>query len=227
MHSHCTYISEQRHEKPVRFYHHMIITSNNLFYRKAFSRPQNRSTAALAWCDLHLNATYIYAFRRSFETEQRKIYRGHDVIKNPVPKSCKLEDEMYHPPHEAMEGETCNKVSAQWNILEEENQKQLNGNQNESVSNLTKLFGANFMQIGLKRRKLLKIENLEKSSWEPDNQWGCDATNSQWILFFFFFFPIMHNKSTIFIKLPHKMIGQLINKGHICKLCVYMHAFEK
>lgn len=46
---------------------------------------------------------------RSFETEQRKIYRGHDVVKNPVPKSCKLEDEMYHPPHEPMDGETCNK----------------------------------------------------------------------------------------------------------------------
>ena len=31
-------------------------------------------------------------------------------MKNPVPKSCKLEDEMYHPPHEPMDGETCNKV---------------------------------------------------------------------------------------------------------------------
>ena len=54
---------------------------------------------------------YIFGSRRSFETEQRKIYRGHDVIKNPVPKLCKLEDEMYRPPHEPMEAETCNKVS--------------------------------------------------------------------------------------------------------------------
>lgn len=46
--------------------------------------------------------------KQSFETEQRKIYRGHDVIQNPVPKSCKLEDE-YVPPKELIEGETSNK----------------------------------------------------------------------------------------------------------------------
>ena len=107
--------------------------------------------------------------------------------------------------------------------LKEKDQKQLNHNQNENVSK-TKLFGANFMQIGLQTRKLLKIKNLEKSSWEPENQYGCDVTNSQWILIFF---PIMPNKSTIFIQLSHKMIVYIINKDHICKLCMFMHAFEK
>ena len=33
-------------------------------------------------------------------------------MKNPVPKACKLEDEMYHPPHEPMDTETSNKVRA-------------------------------------------------------------------------------------------------------------------
>lgn len=45
---------------------------------------------------------------RSFETEQRKIYRGHDVLQNPVPRSCKLEDE-YVPPRDPIENETCNR----------------------------------------------------------------------------------------------------------------------
>ncbi|XP_060589971.1 uncharacterized protein LOC132745164 isoform X1 [Ruditapes philippinarum] len=44
---------------------------------------------------------------RHFETEQRKIYKGHDVIKNPVPKSCKLEDE-YVPPSETVDNLTSN-----------------------------------------------------------------------------------------------------------------------
>ena len=56
-----------------------------------------------------------------------------------------------------------------YNTLKEKDQKQLNHNQNGSVSK-TKLCGANFMQIGLYTRKLLKIDNLEKSSWEPENQ---------------------------------------------------------
>ena len=34
----------------------------------------------------------------------------------------------------------------------------------------TKLFGANFMQIGSYIRKLLKIENLEMASWESATQ---------------------------------------------------------
>ena len=52
--------------------------------------------------------------------------------------------------------------------LKEKDQKQLKYNQNESISK-TKLLAANFMQIGLQTRKLLEIENLEKSSWEPEN----------------------------------------------------------
>ena len=51
------------------------------------------------------------------------------------------------------------------------------------------------------------IENLENSSWESENQWGCDVTNSQRILIFF---PIMPNKSTLFIKLSHTMIAYII-----------------
>lgn len=45
---------------------------------------------------------------RNFETEQRKIYKGHDVLQNPVPKSCKLEDE-YVPPKETIDNETSNR----------------------------------------------------------------------------------------------------------------------
>ena len=84
-------------------------------------------------------------------------------------------------------------------ILKEKDRKQLNSYQNESYSR-TKLFGAKFMQIKQKKkhtRKLLKVENLETSSWEPENQCGCDVANSQWILFVF---PIMPNKGIIFIK---------------------------
>ena len=58
----------------------------------------------------------------------------------------------------------------------------------------------------------MKIEILETSSWEPENQCGCDVTNSHWILLFF---PIMPNKRTIFIKLLHKMIVNIINKYQI------------
>ncbi|XP_052807111.1 uncharacterized protein LOC128236268 isoform X2 [Mya arenaria] len=45
---------------------------------------------------------------RSFETEQRKIYRGHDVLKNPKPLACKLEDS-YEPPGTDLDTETSNK----------------------------------------------------------------------------------------------------------------------
>ena len=38
---------------------------------------------------------------------------------------------------------------------------------------------------------------------------------------------IIPNISQIFIKLPLKMIVYIINKDHICKLCMCMHAFEK
>ena len=41
------------------------------------------------------------------------------------------------------------------------------------------------------------------------------------------YFPIMPNKSTILLKLPHKMIIYIISKDPICKLCMCMHAFEK
>ena len=41
------------------------------------------------------------------------------------------------------------------------------------------------------------------------------------------FLPMIPNKSTRFIKLPHKMIVYIINKDHICKFCMCMYAFEK
>ena len=37
----------------------------------------------------------------------------------------------------------------------------------------------------------------------------------------------MPNKSTIFIKLPHKMIAYILNKDHICKLLMCLNTFEK
>ena len=43
--------------------------------------------------------------------------------------------------------------------------------------------GASFMQIGLKQ-ELLKTETIKMSSWEPENQWGCDITSSHDIDFF-------------------------------------------
>jgi len=47
--------------------------------------------------------------RRSFETEQRKIYRGHDVLQNPKPMACKIEDS-YEPPGDKIDTETSNRV---------------------------------------------------------------------------------------------------------------------
>ena len=42
------------------------------------------------------------------------------------------------------------------------------------------------------------------------------------------FFPIMPSKkNTVLIKFPHKMTVYILNKDHICKLCMCMHAFEK
>ena len=38
---------------------------------------------------------------------------------------------------------------------------------------------------------------------------------------------MMPNESTIFIKLSHKIIVYIINKDHIRKLYMIMHAFEK
>lgn len=89
---------------------------NGLWYSE---RKKNKNkydiwyTTKCCYCSHYLHLcvmSLVTFFRRSFETEQRKIYRGHDVLKNPVPKSCKLEDEMYRPPHEPMEAETCNRV---------------------------------------------------------------------------------------------------------------------
>ena len=69
-----------------------------------------------------------------------------------------------------------------------------------------------------------KNEKIEKSSWEPENQWGCDVTNSQWILIFL---SIISRKSTMPIKWPHKIIVYRINKDHICELYMFMQAFDE
>ena len=37
----------------------------------------------------------------------------------------------------------------------------------------------------------------------------------------------MPSKNTILIKFPHKMTVYILNKDHICKVCMCMHAFEK
>ncbi|KAK3612123.1 hypothetical protein CHS0354_031197 [Potamilus streckersoni] len=47
--------------------------------------------------------------KRSFETEQRKIYKGHDITKHPVAKSCKKDSETYQPPTVRFETETSQK----------------------------------------------------------------------------------------------------------------------
>lgn len=49
-------------------------------------------------------------FRRSFQTEQRAIYRGHDILQNPVPKPIRHDLEDYNPPAVKFETETSNKV---------------------------------------------------------------------------------------------------------------------
>ena len=68
-----------------------------------------------------------------------------------------------------------------WLSLKEKDKKQLNHSQTASIYD-SLLCVANFMKIRLQIRKLLKIENLEISSWEPENQCGCDVTSSQWLL---------------------------------------------
>ena len=49
--------------------------------------------------------------RRSFTTENRSIYRGHDINIHPAPASCKKEEGEYQPPEIKFETETSQKVS--------------------------------------------------------------------------------------------------------------------
>lgn len=47
--------------------------------------------------------------KRSFTTENRSIYRGHDITNHPAPASCKKEEGEYHPPEIKFETETSQK----------------------------------------------------------------------------------------------------------------------
>ena len=51
-------------------------------------------------------------FRRSFSTENRKSFKGHDVRQHPVPNSYKTKTDSYHPPSDALLSETSNRVSS-------------------------------------------------------------------------------------------------------------------
>ncbi|KAL5019479.1 hypothetical protein ScPMuIL_002371 [Solemya velum] len=44
--------------------------------------------------------------RRCFDTEQKTIYRGHDIMQHPVVKSCKTDGQDYKKPSEKFETET-------------------------------------------------------------------------------------------------------------------------
>lgn len=50
-------------------------------------------------------------FRRSFQTEQRDIYQGHDARQHPVPKSFKKIPPVYERPTVPVEGLTVTHVS--------------------------------------------------------------------------------------------------------------------
>lgn len=49
-------------------------------------------------------------FRRSFQTEQRSIYKGHDIRQNPMQKAIRHDIEEFNPPSVKFETETSNKV---------------------------------------------------------------------------------------------------------------------
>lgn len=63
-------------------------------------------------CRLNYGSFILYDhFRRNFQTEQRAIYRGHDIMQNPMPKPIRHDLEEYNPPSVKFETETSNKVS--------------------------------------------------------------------------------------------------------------------
>lgn len=66
-------------------------------------RPPRPAEPAPATIDLKFDN------KRSFSTEQRTIFKGHDVLAHPVPKSCKMESEEYQAPTVKFETETSQK----------------------------------------------------------------------------------------------------------------------
>jgi len=72
-------------------------------YKRGQPRPPKAVEPAPATIDLKFNN------KRSFSTENRAIYRGHNVIDNPVPESCKVKDEEYAVPSVKIETETSQK----------------------------------------------------------------------------------------------------------------------
>ncbi|OWF52427.1 uncharacterized protein LOC110447807 [Mizuhopecten yessoensis] len=47
--------------------------------------------------------------KRAFDTEQRTIYKGHDVVQNPMVKPCRFDSDEYIPPTEKFTTETSHK----------------------------------------------------------------------------------------------------------------------
>lgn len=72
-------------------------------YRKGQPKPPMMIDPAPATIDLKFNN------KQQFSTEQRSIYRGHNVVNNPVPVSCKAVGEEYSRPDVKFETETSQK----------------------------------------------------------------------------------------------------------------------
>ncbi|XP_005100135.1 uncharacterized protein LOC101864625 [Aplysia californica] len=72
-------------------------------YRGGQPRPPRAMDPPPATIDLKFNN------KRSFSTENRTIYRGHNVMQHPAPISCKKEDEEYKLPSVKFETETSQK----------------------------------------------------------------------------------------------------------------------
>lgn len=72
-------------------------------YRGRQPLPPRPAEPAPATIDLRFDN------KRSFSTEQRTTFRGHDVMAHPVRKSCKVEGEEYQPPTVKFETETSQK----------------------------------------------------------------------------------------------------------------------
>jgi len=72
-------------------------------YRNGQPRPARAIDPPPVTIDLKFNN------KRSFSTENRTIYRGHDVVEHPAPFSCKKEEEDYKLPAVKFETETSQK----------------------------------------------------------------------------------------------------------------------
>jgi len=72
-------------------------------YSKGQPRPPKAIEPAPVTIDLKFNN------KQSFLTENRTIFRGHNVVDNPAPESCKVKIDDYSLPAVKFETETCQK----------------------------------------------------------------------------------------------------------------------